>query len=64
MHVVTGAFGYIGKYIARKLLRRGEEVRTITAHPERPNPLLGVGPFAGQVVARPYHFDEPDKLTD
>jgi NADH dehydrogenase len=64
MHVVTGAFGYIGKYIARRLLRRGEKVRTITTHPERPNPLLGAGPFAGRVEARPYHFDQPDKLTD
>jgi hypothetical protein len=39
MHVVSGAFGYIGKYIARELMGRGEEVRTIITHPDKPNPF-------------------------
>ena len=30
MKVVTGAFSYTGSYIARELLRRGEEVRTLS----------------------------------
>jgi uncharacterized protein YbjT (DUF2867 family) len=64
MHVVTGAFGYIGKYIARKLLLRGEELRTITTHPEKPNPLVGEGPFSSKIKARPYNFDKPDALID
>ena len=32
MKVVTGAFSYSGAYIARELLRRGEQVRTLGAH--------------------------------
>ena len=55
--VVTGAFGYIGKYIARHLLDRGEQVTTITAHPDKPNP------FGANVKAFPYNFDRPDELT-
>ncbi len=37
LHVVTGAFGYTGKYIARRLLDIGHRVRTLTGHPDRPN---------------------------
>lgn len=57
MNVVTGAFGYIGRYIARHLLESGEAVRTITTHPEKPNP------FGGAVDALPYNFDQPDELV-
>jgi len=56
LHVVTGAFGYSGKYIAQRLLDRGCAVRTLTHSPERPNP------FGGQVEARPFDFDDPGKL--
>lgn len=35
--VVTGAFGYTGKCIARRLLAMGRRVRTLTGHPNRPN---------------------------
>jgi NADH dehydrogenase len=56
MRVVTGSFGYIGKYITRELLDRGYEVKTITTHPEKPNP------FGEQVKASSYHFGNPDKL--
>jgi NAD(P)-dependent dehydrogenase (short-subunit alcohol dehydrogenase family) len=37
--VVTGAFGYTGKYIARRLLAAGRRVRTLTNHPNRDNPF-------------------------
>jgi uncharacterized protein YbjT (DUF2867 family) len=57
VHVVTGAFGYSGKYIAARLLNEGETVRTLTNSPLRPNP------FAGRVKAEPFHFDEPAKLA-
>ncbi len=57
MNVVTGAFGYIGKYIARHLLDSGEAVRTITTHTDKPNP------FGDIVEVFPYSFDDPDKLT-
>lgn len=49
---VTGAFSYSGKYITRRLLERGEEVITLTGHPNRPDP------FGGKVRAYPLDFDE------
>ena len=48
---VTGAFSYTGKYITRRLLERGEEVITLTGHPNRPDP------FGGKVKAYPLDFD-------
>ncbi len=56
-NVVTGAFGYTGKYIARRLLRMGERVRTLTGHPNRPNP------FGEQVGVARLDFDKPNELT-
>jgi len=58
LHVVTGAFGYSGKYITARLLAAGQRVRTITQSPNRPNP------FQNQVEAFPFNFDDPDKLTE
>jgi len=49
---VTGAFSYSGKYIAKRLLARGEEVITLTGHPNRPDP------FNGKVKTYPLDFDE------
>ena len=49
---VTGAFSYSGKYITKRLLTRGEEVITLTGHPNRPDP------FGGKVRAYPLDFDE------
>jgi NADH dehydrogenase len=34
--VVTGAFSYTGRYIARRLLSQERRVRTLTNHPNRP----------------------------
>lgn len=48
---VTGAFSYSGKYITQRLLARGEEVITLTNHPNRPDP------FNGKVKAYPLDFD-------
>lgn len=53
---VTGAFSYSGKYIAKRLLDGGEEVITLTGHPNRPDP------FGGKVKAYPLDFDE-DGMT-
>jgi len=33
--VITGAFGYTGKYATRILLARRYRIRTLTHHPER-----------------------------
>ena len=49
---VTGAFSYSGKYITKRLLERGEEVITLTGHPNRPDP------FDGKVRLYPLDFDE------
>jgi uncharacterized protein YbjT (DUF2867 family) len=57
LNIVTGAFSYTGKYIARRLLASGKRVRTLTGHPHRPDP------FNGQVSAAPLDFDDPDGLV-
>ena len=54
---VTGAFSYSGKYIARRLLARGENVITLTNHPHRPDP------FAGRVLAHPLNFADASSLA-
>jgi uncharacterized protein YbjT (DUF2867 family) len=54
--VVTGAFGYTGRQIARVLLDRGFRVRTLTNHPRVPDP------FDGAVEVRPLDFSKPDEL--
>ncbi len=53
---VTGAFSYSGKYIAGRLLERGEEVFTLTNHPDRPDP------FAGKVKTFPLDFNDQEGL--
>jgi len=58
LHVVTGAFGYSGRYIAQRLLDAGHRVRTITNSPDRPNPFQRV------VEAHPFNFDDPARLTE
>lgn len=58
LHVVTGAFGYTGKYIARELLARGWRVRTLTrSHPERPDP------FGAQVEVARMDFGDFEGLV-
>ena len=54
--VVTGAFGYSGKYITQRLLAQGHTVQTLTASPQRAHP------FGSQVEAFPFHFDDPRAL--
>ena len=56
-HVVTGAFGYSGRYIAARLLDEGHTVRTVT------NSLHRRNPFGGRVKAFPFSWEEPDKLV-
>ena len=58
LNVVTGAFGYTRKYITRRLLASGVRVKTLTGHPERPNP------FGDQVIAAPFNFDDPTALVN
>lgn len=55
---VTGSFGYSGKYITRQLLENGQQVITLTGHPDRKNP------FDGKVPAYAFNFDKPETLTE
>jgi uncharacterized protein YbjT (DUF2867 family) len=55
---VTGAFGYSGKYIARRLLDKGHDVITLT------NSLNRVNPFGDKIQAFGFNFDEPAKLEE
>lgn len=59
--VVTGAFGYTGRYIARQLLDSGRTVRTLTGR--HPAAVAAADPFAGQVAAMPFNFDHPELLA-
>jgi uncharacterized protein YbjT (DUF2867 family) len=56
LDVVTGAFGFTGRYIAGRLLALGRRVRTLTGHPNRPNP------FGPAVEVAPLDFDDPAGL--
>ena len=56
LHVVTGAFGYSGKYIASRLLAAGKKVHTLTNSANRANP------FSGQITSSPFHFDDTKKM--
>jgi NADH dehydrogenase len=56
VHAVTGAFGYSGQHLARLLLERGARVRSLTGHPDRPDP------FGGRVEVRRLAFDDPATL--
>ncbi|MEI7728379.1 MAG: NAD-dependent epimerase/dehydratase family protein [Verrucomicrobiota bacterium] len=56
--VVTGAFGYSGKYITQRLLQAGHEVLTLTNSLTRPNP------FGAAVRAMPFNFDQPALLRE
>ncbi|MCD6386611.1 NmrA family NAD(P)-binding protein [Candidatus Sumerlaeota bacterium] len=57
LNIVTGAFGFTGRYITRRLLKMGKRVVTLTRHPEVLNP------FGNRVVSVPFNFDNPDKLV-
>jgi NADH dehydrogenase len=56
--VVTGAFGYTGRYIAERLLEHGRRVTTLTGHPARPNP------FGERMRVAPMDFRDPAGLRE
>ena len=53
---VTGAYGYSGQYMARRLLDQGHEVLTLTNSTRRSNP------FGEKVKAHPFNFSNPALL--
>ncbi|UCD74105.1 MAG: NAD(P)H-binding protein [Phycisphaerales bacterium] len=56
-HVVTGAFGYTGSRIARRLLEAGCVVRTLTNSPRRDHL------FGNRIEVHPLAFDDPEQLV-
>ena len=52
--VVTGAFGYTGRYLAQRLLQSGRRVRSLTNHPQ-PSEVIPSYPFT---------FEEPQRLVE
>ena len=57
-HAVTGAFGYSGRYIAKRLLDKGHQVMTLTHSPHRR------GEDGSAIEIHPFHFDQPDQLVE
>jgi uncharacterized protein YbjT (DUF2867 family) len=57
LDVVTGAFGYSGRAIARALFERGRHVRTMTGHPQRGSKHQGI-------EVRPLSFDDQLGLVE
>ncbi len=57
IHAVTGAFGYSGKYIAKRLLAEGRPVITLTNSTDRANV------FGDRIQVFPFHFEQPDELA-
>ena len=55
--IVTGAFSYTGRYVARRLLDQGIGVRTLTRSPDQRDPFGGLAPAA------PLDFSDPDGLS-
>ena len=56
-HVVTGAFGYSGRWIAKELLLRGESVRTLT------NAIGRDDPFDGHVEVHTIDFNDHQSMV-
>jgi len=56
LDAVTGAFSYSGAAIARDLLKRGHQVRTLTGHPDR-------APAGTPIECRPLDFGDPEGLS-
>jgi nucleoside-diphosphate-sugar epimerase len=57
LDVVTGAFSYSGRAIARSLRENGRQVRTITGHPSRST-------GDGTIEVRPLNFDDQLGLVE
>lgn len=57
LHVVTGAFGYSGRYIAERLLAAGHRVRTLTNSPDREHT------FGDRVEVRSFEGFHPGRLA-
>lgn len=57
LHMVTGAFGFSGKYIASELISRGKTVTTLTNSPGKPHT------FGNHIKALPFNFSDHTALV-
>jgi NADH dehydrogenase len=57
-HAITGAFGFSGSYVAKRLLDAGENVITLTNSPDRPSPLQG------RIAVHPLRFDDGAAMAE
>lgn len=57
-HLVTGAFGFSGKYIAQRLLNKNIPVKTFTNSINRKND------FKNKIIVSPYHFEDTEKMAN
>lgn len=57
IHAVTGAYGYSGNYITRRLLKKGLRVITLTNSIDKDSDL------SRKIETYPLSFDDPDMLT-
>jgi NADH dehydrogenase len=58
MDVVTGAFSFTGRFIARRLMAQERQIRTLTNHPKRP----GTEDITAEVA--PLQFTDRDALVE
>jgi NADH dehydrogenase len=58
LHIITGAFGYSGKYVTQRLLNEGHRVRTLT------NSLNRANPFGNKIEAHPFNFENKAALVE
>lgn len=58
INIVTGAFGFSGKYIARRLLGAGKKIRTLTNSKNCPIELVD------KIEIYPLNFDNTNKLVE
>lgn len=56
-YAVTGAFGYTGRHISRRLLAAGDEVITLTGR------QIVDSEFQDKITAIPFNFDNPTALA-
>jgi NADH dehydrogenase len=58
IHVVTGALGFSGKYIAQRLVHEGHRVISLTNSPNTGSDT------SSKIELRSFNFDDPDKLAE
>ena len=62
MELVTGATGYIGSRLLRRLAGEGRPVRALARRPERVEALPGVEPIARRPAIRPRPGRGPGRM--